>query len=102
MPKRSHYFFPGLTHARVGALAAAGCALITFLLYRPIRAVGRYSVVMLGVALVAMFWVIGSGLIHINAKMAFDFPPNAFHPWKSFFLRGGGCHVDCDVQLRRL
>jgi amino acid transporter len=36
----THYFFPGLNHARVGALAAAGCALITVLLYRPIKAAG--------------------------------------------------------------
>ena len=36
----TRYFFPGLSHARVGALAAAGCALITVLLYRPIKAAG--------------------------------------------------------------
>ena len=35
--------------------------------------------------LAAMFWVIVSGLIHINTKMAFDFPPGAFHLSKSFF-----------------
>ena len=81
----THYFFPGLSHAGVGALAAAACVLITFLLFRPIKAVGRYSVVMLVVVLVAMFWVIVSGLTHINTKMAFDFPPHAFHPSKSFF-----------------
>lgn len=82
----THYFFPGLTHAGVGALAAAACVLITFLLYRPIKTVGRMSVVMLGVVLTAMFWVIGSGLIHMNTKMAFDFPPGAFHVSKSFFF----------------
>jgi amino acid transporter len=81
----SHYVFPGLNHTGVGALAAAVCILITFLLYRPIKTVGRLSVVMLGFVLTAMFWVIGSGLIHINAKMAFDFPPGAFHPSKAFF-----------------
>jgi amino acid transporter len=81
----THYFFPGLSHVGVGALAAADCVFITFLLYRPVKSVGRYSVVMLGVILVAMFWVIVSGLIHINTKMAFDFPPGAFHLSKSFF-----------------
>jgi APA family basic amino acid/polyamine antiporter len=81
----THYFFPGLSHAGVGFLAAGDCVLITFLLYRPIKEVGRYSVVMLGVVLFAMFWVIGAGLIHINTKMAFDFPPGAFHLSKSFF-----------------
>ena len=80
-----HYFFPALGHAGVGAVAASVCVLITFLLYRPVKSVGRYSVIMLGVVLVAMLWVIVSGLIHINTKMAFDFPPGAFHLSKSFF-----------------
>jgi amino acid transporter len=82
----THYFFPSLTHAGVGGIAAAACIAITLLLYRPIKTVGRMSVVMLVVVLTAMLWVIGSGLIHLNAKMAFDFPPGAFHPSKSFFF----------------
>ena len=81
----SHYVFPGLNRAGVGALAAGVCVLITFLLYRPIKTVGRLSVVMLTVVLAAMFWVIGSGIIHMNTKMAFDFPPGAFHISKAFF-----------------
>jgi len=81
----SHYVFPGLNHAGVGSIAAAAVILITFLLYRPIKTVGRLSVVMLAVVLSAMFWVIGPGLIHMNAKMAFAFPPGAFHLSKAFF-----------------
>ena len=81
----SHYFFPRLGHAGVGALAAAVCVFITFLLYRPVKEVGRYSVIMLGVVVAAMLWVIVAGLIHIDTKMAFDFPPGAFHLSKSFF-----------------
>src|SRR6202023_1335551 len=49
------------------------------------KEVGRYSVILLAVVLAAMFWVIVSGLIHIDTKMAFDFPPGAFHLSKSFF-----------------
>jgi amino acid transporter len=81
----SHYILPGLNHIGVGALAAAVCVLITFLLYRPIKTVGRLSVVLLAVVLTAMSWVIASGLIHMNPRMAFDFPPGAFHPSKAFF-----------------
>ena len=81
-----HYVFPGLSHTGVGALAAFVCVLIAFLLYRPIKTVGRLSVGMLTVVLMAMFWVIGSGLIHMNTKMAFDFPPGAFHLSKAFFF----------------
>jgi Amino acid permease len=82
----THYFLPRLSHFGVGGLAAAACVLMAFLLYRPIKTVGRMSVVMLGVVLSAMFWVIGSGLIHMNTKMAFDFPPGAFHASKPFFF----------------
>lgn len=81
----THYFLPSLNHAGVGGLAAATCLLITFLLYRPIKTVGRMSVVMLAFVLIAMIWVIGTGLIHMNTSMAFDFPPGAFHPSKAFF-----------------
>jgi amino acid transporter len=80
-----HYILPSLTHRGVGAVAAGACVLTTFLLYRPIKTVGRLSVVMLSVVLTAMLWVISSGLIHMNAKMAFDFPPGAFHLSKPFF-----------------
>jgi amino acid transporter len=81
----SHYVFSDLNQTAVGALAAAVCLLITFLLYRPIKTVGRVSVIMLAFVLTAMFWVIGSGLVHMNAKMAFDFPSGAFHLSRVFF-----------------
>lgn len=81
----SHYFFPRLTHSGVGALAAFITLLIAFLLYRPIKTVGRLSVVMLVIVLVAMLWVIAAGLIHMNTRMAFDFPQGAFHLSKPFF-----------------
>jgi amino acid transporter len=80
-----HYVFPTWTHSAIGAVAAGVCVLITFLLYRPIKTVGRLSVVMLAVVLTAMFWVISSGLLHMNTRLAFDFPPGAFHLSKAFF-----------------
>jgi amino acid transporter len=82
----THYFFPGLTHAGVGGVAAAVCVVVMWLLYRPIKTVGRMSVVILAAVLGAMLWVIISGLVHINTRMAFDFPPAAFHLSKSFFF----------------
>lgn len=82
----THYFFPGLTHAAVGGVAAGVCVVVMWLLYRPIKTVGRMSVVMLAVVLGAMLWVIISGLVHIDTRMAFDFPPGAFHLSKSFFF----------------
>jgi len=67
-----------------GPIAAGVIVLITFLLYRPIKTVGRLSVILLVVVMVAMFWVIASGLIHMNPHMAFDIPPGAFHLSKAF------------------
>jgi amino acid transporter len=81
----THYVLPSLTHTGVGAVAAGVCVLVTFLLYRPIKTVGRLSVVMLAVVLTAMLWVITTGIIHMNPKMAFDFPPGAFRLSKTFF-----------------
>jgi amino acid transporter len=78
------YAFPASSHY-VGLIAASVSVLITFLLYRPIKTVGRLSVIMLCVVMSAMFWVIGAGVIHMNARMAFDFPTGAFHPSKAFF-----------------
>lgn len=80
-----HYFFPALTHVGVGVLAAFISLLVAFLLYRPIKTVGRLSVIMLAIVFTAMFWIIGAGLVHMNPSMAFDFPPGAFHLSKSFF-----------------
>ncbi|HWC15398.1 MAG TPA: APC family permease [Terriglobales bacterium] len=81
----SHFFFPTLTHTGVGALAAFISLLIAFLLYRPIKTVGRLSVVMLAVVFSAMLWVVAAGVIHMNSRLAFDFPPGAFHLSKPFF-----------------
>ena len=80
-----YYFFPRVSHTGVGAIAAGVCVLVAFSLYRPIKTVGRLSVVLLGVVLAAMFWVIGSGLLHMNVHMVTDFPPHAFDFSKTFF-----------------
>lgn len=78
------YAFPH-TGVGDGPIAAGAILFITFLLYRPIKAVGRLSVILLVIVMIAMFWVIASGLIHLNPRMAFDMPPNAFHLSRAFF-----------------
>lgn len=78
------YAFPRVKMGE-GAVAACVIVVITILLYRPIKTVGRLSVILLVIVMVAMFWVIAAGLLHLNAKMAFDFSPQAFHPSKAFF-----------------
>jgi amino acid transporter len=81
-----HYVIPSLTHAGVGGVGACVCVFVTFLLYRPIKTVGRLSVVILAFVLIAMLWVITTGLFHMNTKMTLDFPPGAFHLSKAFFF----------------
>jgi amino acid transporter len=81
----AQYAIPSLTHSGVVTVAITACVLATFLLYRPITTVGRLGVVLLAIVLVAMFWVITAGIIHLNPRMAFDFPPGAFHLSKGFF-----------------
>lgn len=81
----ARYALRGLGHGGVGLLAAVVSVVVGVSLYRPIKTVGRLSVIMLLVVLTAMFWVIGAGLIHLNPRMAFDFPPGAFQLSKAFF-----------------
>jgi amino acid transporter len=66
------------------------CLLITALLYREIRSVGRLSVVMWAVVLATVAWIAIAGVLHFNAQLAFNFPPAAFAPSKQFFFGVGG------------
>jgi amino acid transporter len=59
-------------------LVAAGiCAVVTALLYRDIRSIGRLAVVMLVVVMTTVGWVIAAGLFSFSWAQAFDFPPEA-------------------------
>jgi APA family basic amino acid/polyamine antiporter len=70
-------------------IAMATCALVVFLLYRRITAIGKLSELLwLGVALTVV-WIIVAGLTHFSAARAFDFPPGAFHPSNAFFTGMG-------------
>ena len=91
-----HLALPGLggLEARVILMpgtfvAMATCALVVFLLYRRITAIGKLSELLwLGVAL-TVAWIIVAGLTHFSAARAFDFPPGAFHPSNAFFTGMG-------------
>jgi amino acid transporter len=61
-------------------LAVAFAGLLTvFLLYRPIRNIGRIMVAMWLGMLITVAAVIVTGAMHFDPKLAFDFPPGA---WK--------------------
>jgi amino acid transporter len=70
-------------------VAIATCAVVMFLLYRRITAVGRLSELLwVGVAL-TVAWIIAAGLTHFSAARAFDFPAGAFHLSNAFFTGMG-------------
>jgi APA family basic amino acid/polyamine antiporter len=73
-----------------GTAVAVGICLFTILLlYRQITIIGRLTKVLWYGVMGTMAWIIFAGLTHFNAKMAFDFPPGAFH-LSDHFLTGLG------------
>jgi amino acid transporter len=58
-------------------IAAGICVVVTALLYRDIRSIGRLAVVMLVMVMTTVGWVIAAGLFSFSWARAFDFPPEA-------------------------
>lgn len=67
-------FFVSLTPLQKSLAAAAICALMTGLLYRPTSTLSKMSVVMLAVVVLTVSWVIGAGLLSFSWQQAFAFP----------------------------
>ena len=66
-------------------LAMLCCLTAVVLLYRNIQAVGRLSSIFWLGVMGTLGAVIVTGLTHFHARMAFTFPPGAFHLSPSFF-----------------
>ncbi|MFL6447632.1 MAG: APC family permease [Bryobacteraceae bacterium] len=71
-------------------IGIAACALITILLYRDIRSVGRLSVIMWSVVLATLAWISIAGLMNFDPHRAFDFAPGSLAPSKTLFWSVGG------------
>ena len=71
-------------------VAIAVCLLITFMMYRDIRAVTRLSVVMWAVVLGTVAWITVAGMSNLSLHRLLDFPPGAFAPSRAFFFGLGG------------
>ena len=80
------FLLPGMHHAGSVTLAAAVCLLNTLLLYRSIRSVSYLSIGIAMIVIGTTGWIIISGLMHFHPGLAFDFPPNAFHINRGFFM----------------
>jgi amino acid transporter len=71
-------------------IAMAICGLITVLLYRDTRSVGKLSIAMWSIVLFTIAWITFAGLTHFNSALVLDFPPGAFSASQSFFFGLGG------------
>jgi amino acid transporter len=86
----ARFLAAGMSWWQEKGLAMAVCLLITFLLYRDIRAVARLSVGMWIVVLGTVGWITVAGLLHMDPRRLFDFPAGAFAPSRAFFFGLGG------------
>jgi amino acid transporter len=85
----AQFLWPGLTPATGKLLNAAVGFLIVALLYRRITTIGKITVALWIGTLLTVGVVIVTGPFHFDPKLAFDFPPNAFH-FSIGFLMGLG------------
>jgi amino acid transporter len=86
----ARFLLPNLSWWEEKLIGVAICVLITVLLYREIRSVGRLSVMMWVVVLGTVTWITVAGVVHFDPHLAFNFPPGAFAPSKAFFFGVGG------------
>ena len=75
----ARYLFPGMTDVVHKLVAVGVCLTATVLLYRNIRSIGRISTVLWVGLMFAMGIIIWGGAWHFQPKLAFSFPPGAFH-----------------------
>ncbi len=80
------YLWEGMTDTQGKLLAAGLCLLVTALLYRDIRSIGRLSVVMWVVVMLTVGWVLVAGLSNFKLDRVLDFPKDAFNLNSLFFF----------------
>src|SRR2546428_4691213 len=76
--KYAGYLYP-FTPLQAKAISGGLVILIVILLYRRIAMIGNISVLLWIGVVGTMLWLIWGGATHFNARIAFDFPPGAFH-----------------------
>src|SRR2546428_6693178 len=87
--KYAGYVWKGITPTQALLVAAAVGILNIVVLYRRITTIGRITVSLWVGTLLTTAAVIVTGVMHFDAKVAFDFPPNAFK-FSFGFLMGLG------------
>ncbi len=82
----TRYLYPALSGTGQLLLAIAVCAASTWILYRDIRSIGKISTVFWIGLMLTIGIIIWGGATHFQARLAFAFPPGAFHLSRSFFV----------------
>ncbi len=88
------YLWPAMTDSEGKILAASLCLVVTALLYRNIQSVGRLSIAMWVVVLMTVGWIITAGIANFRLDRVLDFPPNAFHLSRAFFIGLGAATLN--------
>jgi amino acid transporter len=86
----ARFLFKEMSPLQESLIAVSVCALITILLYRDIRSVGRLSIIMWVVVVGTVLWITTAGILHFDSRRILDFPPDAFTPSRGFFFGLGG------------
>ena len=84
------FLAPSLGSSEMKVLAAASCLLMTFLLYRDIRSIGRLSIAMWVIVIGTAVWILAGGVAHFDVTRVIDFPTGAFQLSPQFFAGLGG------------
>src|SRR5581483_2882687 len=96
------YYLPNFTPAHLGqtqywlirgGLSTLIVAIVVFTLYRDVRDVGRLATVLWIIMFITVISVIVASFTHFHAKLAFDFPPDAFKINSGFFAGLGAVLV---------
>jgi amino acid transporter len=80
------YLWRGMTPLDIKLVAAGVGVVATILLYRKITSIAKLMMTLWIGMLVTVGWVILSGALHFNARLAFSYPPHAFSFNAAFFM----------------
>ena len=87
------YLYP-LTKWEAKAISGGLVILLVILLYRRIQTIGKISVLLWVGVVGTMLWLIYGGIRHFDPKLAFDFPPGAFHLSSLWFAGLGAAMIN--------
>lgn len=87
-------FLHPLTWWQAKAISGGLVIFLVILLYRKITTIGKISVLLWAGVVGTMLWLIWGGIRHFDPKLAFDFPPGAFHLNSIWFAGLGAAMIN--------